>query len=106
MVNEIAIDRLIGSSEALIAALDANDIDAIEAALPAFGQSVAALKGPGGGLPTPGLHARLHKALALADGARARVRYMTDRTQQRIDMLAQAAGRFDCTPAVYARPGR
>jgi hypothetical protein len=105
-MNEHAVDRLIRSSEALIAALDAHDIDAIEAALPAFGQSVAMLKSPGGGLPSPGLSARLTKALALADGARARVRYLADRTQQRIDMLAQAAGRFDCTPAVYGRPGR
>ncbi|ATE64445.1 hypothetical protein [Rhizorhabdus dicambivorans] len=105
-MNEIAVDRLIRSSEALIAALDAHDVDAIEAALPGFGQSVAALKSPGGGLPTPGLKARLDKALALADAARARIRYLSDRTQQRIDMLAVAAGRFDCTPATYGRPGR
>lgn len=105
-MNHDVIDRLIGSSEALIAALDRHDIDAIEAALPAFGRSVADLKSPGGGLPSPGLKARLDKALTLADAARSRVRYLTDRTQQRIDMLATAAGRFDCTPAVYGRPGR
>jgi hypothetical protein len=105
-MNNDVIDRLIGSSEALIAALDAHDVDAIEAALPVFGKSVADLKSPGGGLPSPGLKARLDKALTLADAARARVRYMADRTQQRIDMLAQAAGRFDCTPATYGRPGR
>lgn len=105
-MNQAAVDRLIGSSEALIAALDAHDIDAIEAAIPAFGESVALLKSPGGGLPSPGLPARLEKALALADAARARVRYLADRTQQRIDMLATAAGRFDCTPATYGRPGR
>lgn len=103
-MNEASVDRVIGSSEALIAAFDANDIEAIEAALPAFGQSIAALKSPGVFSKTPGLSSRLTEAMELADAARARVRYLADRTQQRIDMLATAAGRFDCTPAVYRRP--
>lgn len=102
-MSEAAVDGLIASSEALIAALDAHDIEAIEAALPVFRQSVAALKSPGGFNRTPGLSARLGEAMKLADSARARVRYLADRTQQRIDMLASAAGRFDCTPAVYGR---
>ncbi|RYD95475.1 MAG: hypothetical protein EOP61_19695 [Sphingomonadales bacterium] len=87
-MNEAAIDRLIASSEALIAALDAQDIDAIEGALPAFGASVQALKSPGGWQRSPGFSARLEQALALADAARTRVRYLADRTQQHIDMLA------------------
>ena len=103
-MTEAAVDGLIASSEALIAAFDAHDIEAIEAALPAFGQSVAALKSPGVLNRTPGLSVRLAEAMKLADAARARVRYLADRTQQRIDMLATAAGRFDCTPAVYGRP--
>ena len=102
-MNEAAVDGLIVSSEALIAAFDAHDIEAIEAALPAFGQSIAALKSPGVLHKTPGLSARLAEAMKLADAARARVRYLADRTQQRIDMLATAAGRFDCTPATYGR---
>ncbi|KKC25290.1 hypothetical protein [Sphingomonas sp. SRS2] len=101
-MTEAAVDGLIASSEALIAALDAHDIEAIEAALPLFGQSVAALKSPGVFNKTPGLSARLAEAMKLADSARARIRYLADRTQQRIDMLATAAGRFDCTPATYA----
>lgn len=104
---ETAVDDLIASSEALIAALDAQDIEAIEGALPAFGASVAALKSSGksssGRQRPPGLSARLEQALKLADAARIRVRYLADRTQQQIDMLATAAGRFDCTPATYAR---
>lgn len=105
-MNDAAVDGLIGSSEALIAALDSHDIEAIEAALPAFGRSVEAIRTPGDWTPSPGVRARLEEALRLADGARARVRYMADRTQQRIDLLAVAAGRFDCTPATYSRPGR
>lgn len=104
-MNEAVVDRLIGSSEALIAAFDAHDINAIEAALPAFRQSIAALKSPGSFSKTPGLLARLAEAMKLADAARVRVHYLADRTQQRIDMLATAAGRFDCTPATY-NPGR
>lgn len=105
-MNEAAVDGLIGSSEALIAALDSHDLEAIEAALPAFGRSVEAIRGPSEWKLSPGVRARLEEALRLADGARARVRYMADRTQQRIDLLAVAAGRFDCTPATYRRPGR
>ncbi len=105
-MNEAAVDGLIGSSEALIAALDSHDLEAIEAALPAFGRSVEAIRAPGEWKLSPGVRARLEEALRLADGARARVRYMADRTQQRIDLLAVAAGRFDCTPATYSRPGR
>jgi hypothetical protein len=105
-MNERAVEGLIAASEALIVALDAHDIDAIEAALPAFGRCVEALGAPGDWTSPPGVRARLEEAMRLADGARARVRYLTDRTQQQIDMLAVAAGRFDCTPATYARPGR
>ena len=102
-MSEAAIDRLLVSSRALIAALDTHDIDAIEAALKDFGDSVEGLRSPGGWDDSPALAARLAEAMTLADAARARVRYMADRTRQRIDLLAMAAGRFDCTPATYGR---
>ena len=99
-----AIDHLVGSSEALIAALDSHDIEAIESALPAFGTSVGQLRSSGGWEQSPEISERLAHALSLADSARSRVRYLADRTQQRIDLLSTAAGRFDCTPATYSRP--
>jgi hypothetical protein len=102
-VNEAAVERLILSSEALIAALDSHDVDALEAAMPLFGETVEALKALPGWRSADALSPRLAQALKLADAARARVRYLSDRTQQRIDMLAVAAGRFDCTPATYGR---
>ncbi len=105
-----AVDELIGTSEALIAALDAHDVDAIEAALPAFGRSVNALKNSGGDrsawLRSPALRGKVEEAMRLADAARARILYLSDRTQQRLDIFAVAAGRFDATPATYGRPGR
>lgn len=105
-MSEAALDSLVVSSEALIAALDANDIDAIEAALPALRRSVETLKSTGAQNWAPVLRARVEQALTVSDAARARIRYLSDRTQQRLDMLATAAGRFDCTPATYGRPAR
>lgn len=105
-MNAGAVDSIIGSSEALIAALDAHDIDAIEAALPAFGRSVEALKNPGDWERSPGLRSRFEEAASLVDAALFKVRYLGDRTQQRIDILAAATGRFDCTPSTYARKAR
>jgi hypothetical protein len=102
-VSETALNRMIASSEALIAALDAHDIDAIESALLAFGESVGHLKSSGNWQSSPELSARIRQALALADSARTRVRFLADSNRQRIDMLAVAAGRFDCTPVTYSR---
>lgn len=102
-MSEAAIDHLIESSEALIAALDGQDIDAIEGAIPRLDESVRQMRASGGWQASPALSARLTQALGLADTACTRVRVLADRTQQRIDMLASAAGRFDCTPATYGR---
>ncbi|WP_340313839.1 hypothetical protein [Rhizorhabdus argentea] len=102
-MSEAAVERLILSSEALITALDSHDVDALEAVMPLFGETVEALKALCGGPRPAALSPRLAEALKLADAARARVRYLSDRTQQRIDMLAVATGRFDCTPATYGR---
>lgn len=102
-MSEAAIDHVIASSEALIAALDAHDIEAIEHALPAFGESVARMKSVGGWHVSPGLSERLAKAMSLADAARTRVRFLADTNRQRIDLLATVSGRFDCTPATYGR---
>ena len=103
-MSETALNRMIASSEALIAALDANDIDAIEGRLPEFGESVRDLRSSGGWQKSADLSARLSQAMALADAARTRIRYLADNNRRKLDMLATAAGRFDCTPATYGRP--
>jgi len=100
-VNQ-TVERLIGASTALIAALDAHDVDAIETAVPAYDESVAALKSPGDWQRSPGLFVRLKHALDLAEAARIRISMMADANRQRADFLAAAAGRFDCMPATYA----
>lgn len=103
-MNEAAIDRVIASGEALIAALDAHDLDALEAAFPDFGDKVKLLKSASGWAGTPQMRDRLRRAMEIADAARTRVRYLTDHNRQRIDLLSQAAGRLDCAPIAYSRP--
>lgn len=102
-MNEAAVDRVIASSEAFIAALDAHDIEAIESTLLEFSESVRELRSSGGWQQSPELFARLKRALALANAARVRVRYLADGNQRQAEMLAKATGRFDCTPIAYTR---
>ena len=105
-MSDHALNALIAAETAIIAALDADDIVAIEAALPILGEAVSGLKAHRSWQPTPGLLDRLRTALTLADGARVRLRYLADRKQRQLDLLATAAGRFDHAPATYARPTR
>ena len=100
------LDDIIGSSEALIAALDSDNVDNVEAALPAFGRSVEILRTGGDWKQSPDLRARVEQAASLVEAALFKARYLGDRSRQQLDMLATAAGRFDCTPATYARDGR
>jgi hypothetical protein len=104
-LNGQALDALIAAETAIIAALDADDIVAIEAALPILGQSVAHLRTQRSWEPTPAILDRLRNAIALTESARVRIRYLADRKQRQLDLLATAAGRFDHA-ATYARPTR
>jgi hypothetical protein len=97
---------MIAAETALIAALDADNLSAIEAALPMLGAGASSLRTDGVWRKTPEILDRLGNAIALADAARIRIRYLADRNQRRIDLLATAAGRFDCAPATYTRPSR
>ena len=54
-IHEAAVERMIASSEALIAALDAHDIQAIETTIASFGESVEQLKSSGSWQRSPGL---------------------------------------------------
>jgi hypothetical protein len=103
-MTDTVLDRLIAVETRLVAALDAGDVEAIEAVLPDFAASVVALK-PLPWADMPHAKARVREALTIADSARVRVRLLADHNQQRMDLLAAAAGRFDCTPATYSRAG-
>ena len=89
--------------EALIAALDANDIAAIEAAVAAFGDSALALRNSDAPLG-PDAAARALELRRLSDLAQMRVNFLTDMVRRRLERLGAGGGRGQV--ALYAREGR
>ncbi len=103
-MNGPGIDALIASERALIAALDADDVAAIERTTTDYANVLRHVQGAGAGWAAPELRARIVEALRLADAARARVNLLVDRTRQRLTLLSRAAGR---EPGIgYRRDGR
>lgn len=100
-----ALDDLILREKALIAAIDADDVTAIEAETSAFREALLRVRTAGGWREVPGAASRADEALALADAARVRVNYLTDLTRRRMEKLARAAGRPEGN-ATYGRDGR
>jgi hypothetical protein len=100
-----ALDRLVAAQATLIEALDGDDAAGLEAAVAAFGQILDLLKTPGQWHPTPETIAQLTKALAIAETARARVNYLTDRNRRRMELFTAAVGAERRTPA-YGPDGR
>ena len=98
------LDQLIASETTLIEALDGGDITALEAAMTDFHDTLDLLKSTGAWHATPETVAQLTRALALAEAARVRVNYLTDRTRRRISLLAEAAG--VARASGYQRDGR
>jgi hypothetical protein len=103
-VNGTALDRLIAGEEALLAALDGEDVAAIEVATLRFRDALEAIRSSDPVERTPAVKARLVRALELADQARARTNYLADRTSRQLDRLAAVGvGR----PVIaYGRDGR
>ncbi len=93
-----------GAQEALIAALDSNDIAAVETAVECCRACVETLRDDGAVSATPDVPARATELLRLSDEAQMRVNFLTDAMQRRLDRLAQAGGRGRV--ALYAREGR
>ncbi len=87
-MSAAVIDRLIDAEEALIAALDGDEADAIEQALTYFADAVDGLRGVAGWRDTPDVVTRVTHALQLADAARIRTAYLADRTRRQIARLA------------------
>ena len=89
--------------EALIAALDSNDIAAIEAAVSSFGESARALRAAVD-LSSPEAAERAAELRRLSDQARMRVNFLTDVVRRRLERLEAVRGRGQV--ALYAREGR
>ncbi len=88
----LILDRLAGAHEALIRALDGNDLAAIEGATTALAAAVSSAG------TTDSMHGdndareRLHSLAALAVAAQQRVNFLTDRMRGRVSALASLAG--------------
>lgn len=98
-----SLQRLKDCHVALIAALDAQDIDAIESAVVAFRDVVEEVRAAGGWRDNVEVAEEVAQIAALSEAARIRVNFLTDVNQQRIAALAAVRGR--ATGAGYRRDG-
>ena len=87
------LDRLTIAHEALIGALDSNDISAIEAATAELAAAVQASRDAVPALAGTAARERLASLAALAQAAQVRVNFLTDGVRRRMDTLAMTRGR-------------
>jgi hypothetical protein len=102
---EAALDRLLTAETTLIEALDGHDAAALESATLALADAVKDVRMLAPSSNTLGLLEQVRHALALAESARARVNYLTDRNRRRLELLSAAVGAERRTPA-YGPDGR
>lgn len=98
-----ALDRLEICQETLIAALDANDVEAVERAVANLHEAVNEVKAAGGWRDEASVKTRAKRVLALIEAARVRVNFLTDRNRERIEQLAALRGRIPT--GAYTREG-
>lgn len=85
-----AIERLIDCQGALISALDAGDVIAVEDATARVARALEAVRDEG--LSTTDDKPHFDYALRQAEAARGRVNFLTDRVSQRIERLTHQRG--------------
>jgi hypothetical protein len=103
-VSEAALQQLDDAQAALIAALDAHDIDAIGAANAAVAIAVEAVRAAGGWRDRPGLRQDLVRILKTAETARGRINALSDQNRRDLDKLISLAGAPRAV--AYGRAGR
>lgn len=86
------LDALAGSHEALIRALDGDDLAEIERATAALAEAVHEARRHDGWQNAPGLKERLLSLAALAQAAQIRVNFLTDMIRRRVDAAAALRG--------------
>ncbi len=102
-MNLDALGRLEAAHQDLIGALDANDVDAIEARVEHLRSAVAAVRALGAWRDTPDLKTRARRIAQLGEAARVRVAVLADGNRQRLSLLAAARG--DIGAGTYAPRG-
>ncbi len=86
------LDALAGSHEALIRALDGDDLAEIERATATLAEAVHEARRHDGWQHAPGLKERLLSLAALAQAAQIRVNFLTDMIRRRVDAAAALRG--------------
>ena len=100
----IALEGLIAREEALIAALDAGDVGALENATQDMTRALVGVAAAGGWHESPELGMRLTQALRLAEATGARIHYLADDNRRRVSRLMTLSGRPRAEG--YGRSGR
>ncbi len=98
-----ALGRLEAAHQELIGALDANDVDAIEARVESLRSAVAAVRALGAWRELPEIKARGRRIAQLGEAARIRINVLADSNRQRLQLLAAARG--DLGAGTYAPRG-
>jgi hypothetical protein len=96
------LDRLAACHEALIRALDGDDLHAIEEATLALADAVASARARQEWASAPELRERLLTLAALAQAAQIRVNFLTDTIRRRVNAMAALRG---AEPAMTYHPG-
>ena len=99
-----ALDTLIAREEALVAALDGQDVEQIESATEAMRIALIEVAAIGSWHDRAELGARVVQAVRLAEAAKGRVHYLADRNRRRLDTLAMLTG--GGLPPAYGRSGQ
>ena len=94
------LERLEARHEALIAALDSNDVEAIEAASRELDAALAQLKGFDQWVAEPELKLAAERIGRLAEAAMMRVNVLQDQAKRRAEALAEVRGQG---PTLYTR---
>ncbi len=92
-MNLQPLAQLQARHEALIAALDSNDIEAIGEACTGLDQTLTSLSSVQAWVATPELKAAAERIGSLADAAAMRLNVLADQARRRADALAIARGR-------------
>ena len=98
------LNQLEACHVALIAALDSDDVKAIELATNALGNALDAVSATGAWRDLPEILDLIQRICDLSEAARIRVNFLTDLNLRRIEALAAARGQT--APAPYGRDGR
>jgi len=99
-----SLRRLQEAHENLISALDAQDVDMIETRVEQLRSAIADVRSAGGWRDSSQARERAQRIRSLGEAARVRVNFLTDRTAQRLQMLAAARG--EATGGTYRRRTR